>query len=226
MPEDTGKIELSGTLQVDTAESTWDLIGTGGNVSGQVFKLNYKKESGDNIGTTYFLSGDGNTYKDQSGFSSPYPCVKYADGSSFDPDNITAAGEVICYDTHANDGTGKCSRCGEKIDYIAEIDLSKIVEYCTNNPFRGNAEVENNYNEYYIVWVKKSGSYKITGSNFVNNAYCDIRRIYGYVQRYVRRGGKGNYSCTRDFAEWRNIYRFAEGIHHLPDSRRGYLLHH
>ena len=89
--------------------------------------------------------------------------------------------------------------------------------FLSNKVFRG---------DHYIVWVKKSGSYKITGSNFVNNAYCDIRRIYGYVQRYVRRGGKGNYSCTRDFAEWRNIYRFAEGIHHLPDSRRGYLLHH
>lgn len=146
--EDTGKIELSGTLQVDTAESTWELIGAGGNVSGQFFELNYKKESGDNIGTTYFLSGEGNTYKDQSGFSSPYPCVKYKGGSSFDPDNITAAGEVICYDTHANDGTGKCSRCDKKIDYIAEIDLSKIFEYCTNNPFGGNVEVENYYNEY------------------------------------------------------------------------------
>ena len=173
--EDTGKIELSGTLQVDTAESTWELIGAGGNVSGQFFELNYKKESGDNIGTTYFLSGEGNTYKDQSGFSSPYPCVKYKGGSSFDPDNITAAGEVICYDTHANDGTGKCSRCDKKIDYIAEIDLSKIFEYCTNNPFGGNVEVENYYNEYYIVWVKKSGSYKITGSNCVNNAYVDVK---------------------------------------------------
>ncbi|MGN1119939.1 MAG: hypothetical protein ACI4Q4_06245, partial [Oscillospiraceae bacterium] len=93
----SGNMVVSGTLIVDDVSGGSDFSVTGGNVSANFRKVEYKNTEGNIIGKSYYLSGT--TYSDKLGITSDKNCIYTEDeagNKTAVPTTITADTTVIC----------------------------------------------------------------------------------------------------------------------------------
>ena len=106
-----------------------------------------------------------------------YKCLS-ADEQAFDSGYITTDTQVACRTSHSADPNGDCIYCHKELN--STIELDKLADYLS-----GAAEVPDgvsiatpeNYDDFVELTISESGTYKLTGSNYINGAYLDVKII-------------------------------------------------
>lgn len=172
-----------------------------GKVNSDAFSVVSYKDGSTTLDENYFLdASDSNSYSYPSenivinevtsnvpdGISYPvdkytlgerYKCLS-ADDQAFDSKYITADTEVACHTSHSADANGVCTYCHKELN--STIELDKLADYLS-----GAAEVPDgvsiakpeNYDDFVELTISESGTYKLTGSNYINGAYLDVKII-------------------------------------------------
>lgn len=106
-----------------------------------------------------------------------YKCLS-TDEHAFDSGYITADTQVACRTSHSADPNGDCIYCHKELN--STIELDKLADYLS-----GAAEVPDgvsiatpkDYDDFVELTISESGTYKLTGSNYINGAYLDVKII-------------------------------------------------
>lgn len=172
-----------------------------GKVNSDAFSVVSYKDGSTTLDKNYFLdASDSNSYSYPSENAVisevtsnvpngiDYPVDKYTlgerykclstDEHAFDSGNITADTQVACRTSHSADPNGDCIYCHKELN--STIELDKLADYLS-----GAAEVPDgvsiatpkDYDDFVELTISESGTYKLTGSNYINGAYLDVKII-------------------------------------------------
>lgn len=144
--------------------------------SGNIVDVNYYlKPSTDNTYT--FTVGSDTTYAANSGCLLSVNAFDYCGGcysaENSDGKNVTITGETaISYMGHSFPADSYvCDNCGDE----RAIDLGKLIDYMNGVENVDGVYVTKSRDGYLNISINESGTYKLTGSNFINGSYVDVQ---------------------------------------------------
>ena len=106
-----------------------------------------------------------------------YKCFAAGD-RPFDSARITNNADVTCNPSHSAGADGECSYCHK--DLNTTIELGKLADYLSGAaevPDGVSVSTPENYDDFVELTISESGNYRLTGSNYINGAYLDVKII-------------------------------------------------